>query len=599
MSHLNSPLNNTAVIQNGAQWLLFTDPVRVLTSYQPEDVLPILQQVETAVEQEGLFAAGMLSYEASAAFGLTTRPPAPPQPPLIWFGLYKTLHQISAPPASASSQQFGEWQTTTQWPAYADSIARIKSAIAAGDTYQVNHTFPLTAPFLGNSWDLFWQMVQAQKARYTAYLNLDDYAICSASPELFFQLDGRKILSKPMKGTAPRGRTFDEDMAQAQALFQSEKNRAENVMIVDMIRNDMGRICEIGTIKVPHLFEIERYPTVLQMTSTVMGETAASLPEIMTAMFPCASITGAPKVRTMKMIADLESEPRGVYTGSIGYWLPGRQAQFNVAIRTVTLNKTTQMASYGVGGGIVWDSNAAEEFDECRVKARVVTHGIQQKYDELQLLETMLWTPAEGIFLLDEHMRRLTQSAAYFDIPLTPTAVNHHLEKITAALMTPTKIRLIVSPDGTFITECIPIKNEPVPEVAVGLAAFPIQSDNPLLYHKTSQREVYQHALASRPDCEEVLLWNERGEVTESDIANLVIEFEGQLLTPPLASGLLPGTFRAHLLANGHIQEQIITKRMLETCDHIYLINSVRRWRTGRFIQAEKDSALFASALKI
>jgi para-aminobenzoate synthetase/4-amino-4-deoxychorismate lyase len=272
--------------------------------------------------------------------------------PLLWFGLFHPpASKIEAPNAKFEMRNSHFMQTASE-PAYHLAVGQIKHHIAAGNTYQVNYTLRMKAPFKGGKepFPFFLQLAQSQEAGYPAYLHTGRHAICSASPELFFELNGDTLRSKPMKGTAPRGRTLDEDRTHADWLHHSEKNRAENVMIVDMVRNDMGRIAKIGSVRVPRLFEIERYPTVLQMTSTVECETRASLPEIFTALFPCASITGAPKIRTMRIIQELEPEPRGVYTGTIGFIAPGR-AQFNVAIRTVVIDTQTGLAQYGVGSG--------------------------------------------------------------------------------------------------------------------------------------------------------------------------------------------------------------------------------------------------------
>ena len=277
---------------------------------------------------------------------------------------------------------------------------------------------------------LFLQLTDAQQSSYGAYLNTGRYAICSASPELFFELDGDRLRSRPMKGTASRGQTLAADRIQAERLHHSVKNRAENVMIVDMVRNDMARVAEIGSVRVLRLFEIERYPTVLQMTSTVECRTRASLPEIFTALFPCASVTGAPKIRTMQIIRDLEPGPRGVYTGAIGFVAPGRRARFNVAIRTVVVDTVAGEAEYGTGSGIVWESDSAEEYQECRLKARILT-VMPRAFD---LLESLLWTPESGCFLLERHLDRLRDSAEYFDFPFDERKIRTQLGEFAEAL---------------------------------------------------------------------------------------------------------------------------------------------------------------------
>ncbi len=577
----------TAIIQDGRTWRCFAEPAQVITAVTPEEVWPALRAVETAVEQQRLYAAGFLAYEAAAAFGLAVHPPG--DLPLLWFGLYKQSEQqeigesFNHPITQLPNYSISNWQPAVSQAVYHVAICQIKEAIARGDTYQVNYTFPLQAEFAGEPLALFADLAQAQQGSYAAYVDTGRFAVCSASPELFFRLDGDVLTSKPMKGTAGRGKTLAEDEANIAWLAQSAKNQAENVMIVDMIRNDMGRVAEVGSVQVPDLFAVERYPTVLQMTSTVRARTTRPLSEIFRAMFPCASITGAPKVRTMEIIRELEPQPRGVYTGAIGFISPegvppSGTAQFNVAIRTVTVDRERSTAVYGVGSGIIWDSDAAAEYEECRVKARVLA----EKRPSFHLLESLLWQPGAGYFLLEEHLRRLADSAVYFDIPLVDTAVREELLCFAVSLTEPCKIRLLVSLAGEMEIEAVPLaqgaRSQPL---RVALADTAVSSENVWLYHKTTRREWHNAARAARPDCDEVVLWNERGELTEATTSNIVLDVAGELLTPPVSCGLLAGTFRNHLVANGRIREHILTKADLSCARQIFLINSVRRWQAA------------------
>jgi len=571
-----------AIIQDGRTWRCFAEPVQVITAVTPEEVWPALRAVETAVSQQHLYAAGFLTYEAAAAFGLAVHPPG--DLPLLWFGLYKQSGQqeigesFNRPITQLPNYSISNWQPAVSQSAYHVAIRQIKEAIARGDTYQVNYTFPMRAEFTGDPLALFADLAQAQQGSYAAYVDTGRFVVCSASPELFFRLDGEVLTSKPMKGTAVRGKTLAEDEANIAWLAQSEKNRAENVMIVDMIRNDMGRVAEIGSVQVPELFAVERYPTVLQMTSTVRARTRRPLLEIFQAMFPCASITGAPKVRTMEIIRELEPQPRGVYTGAIGFISPDRTAQFNVAIRTVTVDRERGAAVYGVGSGIIWDSDAAAEYAECQVKARVLA----EKRPSFQLLESLLWRPGEGYFLLEAHLRRLADSGVYFAVPLDSTAVRDELTRFALSLTEPCKIRLLVSPTGEMEMEAVPLARGAWPQpLHVALADTAVSSENVWLYHKTTRREWHDAARAARPDCDEVILWNEWGELTEATTANLVLNVDGELLTPSVSCGLLAGTFRNYLLANGRIRERILTKADLRRARRIFLINSVRRWQTA------------------
>ena len=583
----------TVLLQHGRSWLRFQNPVRVVTAVSPQDVLPVLVELETAVQAGNLYAAGFITYEAAAAFDLAVHPPQEGLP-LLWFGLFEKVEEsrdwrleIAQSPIANLQYSIGKWQPTINRTGYDAAIQQIKDHIAAGNTYQVNYTFPQHTTFSGEPLAYFAELSAAQQGQYAAFIDTGRFAICSASPELFFSLDGIRLHSKPMKGTAVRGRTLAEDQTNITWLAQSEKNRAENVMIVDMIRNDMGRVAQVGSVNVPKLFEVERYPTLLQMTSTVTAQTEVPLSQILANMFPCASITGAPKVRTMEIIKQLEPQPRGVYTGSIGFIGPERQAQFNVAIRTVLVDKVQGQATYGVGSGIVWDSVAADEYEECRVKSMVLT----EKRPPFQLIETMLWQPDEGYFILDEHLIRLRNSADYFGIEWAETAVRAELDKLATTLTEPIKARLLLAQDGSFSLEAVPLSVGAKPQpVRVGLAAEPVDSQTIWLYHKTTQRQLYEAARASRPECDEVLLHNERGELTEASSSNIALLLDAELVTPPIESGLLGGTFRSFLLKNPKgfqnplglpLQEKVLTLADLARCEGIYLINSVRGWETA------------------
>jgi len=560
------------------QWLCFQQPEQIIEAHRLEEVVPRLQQLETTIRRLHLYGAGFITYEAATAFDPALKTHKPSTLPLLWFGLYQKPEIIQLPAPPATGDYLLDWQPTVTREEYERAIASIKQHIARGETYQVNYTMRLQAPFNGDPWQLFLKLVQSQQADYGAYLESDRYAICSASPELFFRLEGERLTGRPMKGTARRGLTLAEDEAIARSLQNCPKNRAENVMIVDMIRNDMGRVADIGSVGVPSLFDVERYPTLWQMTSTVTATTAASLSEIMTALFPCASITGAPKARTMEIIRDLETTPRGIYTGCMGFVSPHREAQFNVAIRTVLIDKESDRAEYGVGGGIVWDSVSADEYGECQVKAGVLTAN----RPEFSLLETMLWQPTEGYFLLSYHLQRLRDSAVYFGYRLNLEEVKQKLEILAKSLPPVShKVRLLVAADGGASLEASPFSGVCAP-MKLSLSPVPVDATNPFLYHKTTNREIYEKARSACPNCDDVILWNQRGEATETCIGNLVVLFGGELLTPPVKCGLLPGTFRAYLLETGKVREEAIALETLKRCEKIYVINSVRQWREGR-----------------
>lgn len=534
------------------------------------------------VERNGLYAAGFLSYEAAAAFDSSLAVRADSSGfPLLWFGLYEQAQEIELPLVQGDiAQPELVWRPSISRSEYARGFARIKEHIKAGDSYQVNYTHRLRTEHGGDPWVFFTRLIAAQRQTLGAYLDLGRWVIASASPELYFRLDGAQIESRPMKGTAARELTWDQDREQAELLRKSEKERAENVMIVDMVRNDLGRIAQPGSVEAPRLFAVEKYPTVWQMTSTVRAQTEASLTEILRASFPPASITGAPKQRTMEIIAELESTPRRIYTGAIGLVAPGRKAQFNVAIRTLLFDRESGEAEYGVGGGIVWDSECDREQVECKTKALV----LRSEAPEFELLESILWTPDSGYHDLERHLKRMEQSAQYFEYRFDRETILLRLDTLAVTLHTAShKVRVLVDSSGEIRCEAQPLTSlaaEQQPRVA--LARKPIDRSNKFLYHKTTNRRAYEDALAARPGVDDVILFNEAGEVTESTIANVVVELDGQLYTPPVECGLLAGTARARLLARCVLQERIITVEQLQSCRQVFLLNSVRGlWEIG------------------
>lgn len=586
---MHQPPDNAVLLHDAGRrrWLLFRDPVAVLRAATPGEVAPLLHEVSRAVDRGALHAAGFISYEASPAFDPAQRTRPPDDFPLAWFGLYAGPVEVPSPDAGATlpAGEAADWQPSMSAAAYRRALARVHEHIGAGDTYQVNVTLRLRAAGVTDPWGLFGRMLRAQGPGFAGWVSLPEWAIGCASPELFFRQDGDGIESRPMKGTAPRGLWPDDDRGRARWLRRSSKNRAENVMIVDMVRNDLGRIARPGSVHVPRRFDVECYPTVWQMTSTVVAATGATFPEIVAALFPAASITGAPKVRTMGLIADLEDSPRRLYTGTLGYLSPGRQAQFNVAIRTVLTDRRNGRAEYGVGGGIVWDSKATSEAAEWATKARV----LRQDSPDFSLLETLLWTPGAGYALLEPHLARLAASAEYFGRPCPLAALRDRLAAAAADFAVPQRVRLLLAASGAVTLEASALQPLPRP-YRLCLARQPVASTDRFLYHKTTLRQTYQDALAARPGFTDVLLWNARGELTESCLANLVVELDGAWVTPPLRCGLLPGTCRAELLANGQIRERVVRVADLPRCTRVRLANSVRGLWDVEVVAAPPDS---------
>jgi para-aminobenzoate synthetase / 4-amino-4-deoxychorismate lyase len=570
---------NRAVIHDPetGHWLQFLRPRTVLTAANLTDILPLLAEVERLLRRDGLYAVGWIGYEAAPAFDPAFRTHPATVFPLACFGIFGPPTILKPLPSIAGESSRGDsWQSTVNRNEHAAAMARIKDHIASGDTYQVNYTLRQRSTFRGEPWEFFLET--CTDSPYAAFIDTDTSSLCSASPELFFSLHGERIHSRPMKGTAARGKTPTEDRANARWLYRSEKNRAENVMIVDMIRNDLGRIARTGSVRVPRLYALEKYPTVWQMTSTVEARTTASLPDILRALFPCASITGAPKVKTMEIIAAIETTPRNIYTGAIGFIAPGRHARFSVAIRTTLIDKTASRAEYGVGGGIVWDSTAEEEYGECLTKAKIILTSASPP--PFQLLETMLWTPDRGYFLLSRHLERLCESARHFgyryDEPLIDAALSEAAGRLGAG---PHRVRLRLSWDGAAEYDTSPQAPSDGRPLLVCLSLHPIDTGSPFVLHKTTRRGHYEAARAPFPDADDVILYNTAREVTESCIANVVILRNGRLATPPLGCGLLNGTYRAELLEQGEIVEERVSIPELRQAEKIFLINSVRKWR--------------------
>ena len=604
-------------LQHDDDWLLFENPVEILAARTPDEVFQCLEKIE----QSGLWAAGFVSYEVASAFDDALKTHKPGKLPLLQFGLFERVEQTFLPAHSSREgrleslplYQLGEWKPSVSRGEYFEAIAAIKEHIAAGDTYQVNYTFRLNADFSGDAYSFFCDLTAAQQGRYGAFIETDDFSICSASPEIFFELQDGVITSRPMKGTLPRGLTFSKDRKNAETLRNSPKDRAENIMIVDMIRNDLGRVAGVGSVETLSYFDVEKYPTVWQMTSTVRGELnnginhegskgtkshkknlresscalclcgekTVGLVDLFRALFPCASITGAPKAKTMEIIQGLEKAERGVYTGSIGFIDPEGNAQFNVAIRTAVLERNSGVMEYGIGGGIVWDSNPELEYEEAITKSRILARrSLEMQPRCFQCLETMLWENGE-IFLLDRHLKRLAESAEYFNFKFDPEKICARLRNLR--IKKPTRIRVLLSKGGEFDVQTIGLKRLDASS-ALAIAKEPVDSAEVFLYHKTTNRAVYENAKAEFPEADDVLLYNERGEVTESCIANIVVEIEGRKVTPPISCGLLSGTFRDELLERGEIEEGLVTLDELKAASAVWLINSVRRWRTASLI---------------
>jgi para-aminobenzoate synthetase/4-amino-4-deoxychorismate lyase len=605
---------------------LFTSPLRILTTNLPADLAPLFAEIESAVAT-GLYAAGYFAYECGSFFEptATMRPNPPGQSaahPLAWFGIYDRPwlfdHRTGAflnsdPPglespglitsALASLRETApDDETAPESPIessialtsqqYAQRIEAIHEWIRSGDVYQLNYTIPIQLHTSGSPAALYRRLRTRQPAPYCAFLHTaSNRRILSFSPELFFRLEdageNRRITTRPMKGTAPRGRTTREDRAQAEWLRNDPKNRAENVMIVDLLRNDLGRLCHYGSVRAQNLFAIERYPTLLQMTSTVTGELRpqVNFPQIFRALFPCGSITGAPKVRAMQLLATLEDQPRGVYTGAIGFFSK-RESVFSVAIRTLELESQDEdlggkQGKMGVGSGIVIDSDPASEYSECLLKAEFLTRSQHTPPDSFSLVETLLWH--NGYPLLDLHLDRLEDSAHYFQFPFDRAATRPALLGCSNAFVDkkPRKVRLLLDPDGDLQITSEPIGPSLTP-ARVRISPQPTDPQDPMLFHKTTHRPLYAEALraAAQAGYDDALFLNLRGEITEGAIHNVFVEKGGRWFTPPIECGLLAGVRRRHILeTHPTAKEKVLHIDDLRNADSIYLCNAVRGLR--------------------
>jgi len=590
---------------------LFTEPLSILVANHPSELPGLFAEIESAVAA-GHFAAGFFTYECGSFFEPTaalTHTESLAQPlaqPLAWFGIYQRAwlfdHRAGnfidgGPPALASFRSVSPDQERATSPLpeaaiglteekYARQIEAIHEWIRAGDVYQLNFTVPMRVHARGHSAVLYQRLLSRQPVPYAAFLHSQPgRRILSFSPELFFHLEShggrRRITTRPMKGTAPRGRTTCEDQAQAEWLRNAPKTRRENVMIVDLLRNDLGRLSKFGTVRTQNLFAVERYPTLWQMTSTVTGDLRPEVgfQQIFRALFPCGSITGAPKVRAMQLLAHIERQPRGVYTGAIGYF-SREQTVFNVAIRTLQLDG--DRGTMGVGSGIVIDSVPAEEYRECLLKAEFLTRPTEP----FSLIESLLW---QGEYpLLELHLDRLEDSASYFAFPCDRAEVKAALLAHAAVFQDnqPHKVRLLLDHKGDvkiedeLLTENSTATNEK--SVRVRIASQRTDPQDPMLFHKTTHRPLYAEALksATQAGFDEVLFLNPRGEVTEGAISNIFIQKEGRWFTPPIACGLLAGVQRRHILeTRPNVEEKVLYPQDLHEADAIYLSNAVRGLR--------------------
>lgn len=549
--------------------LAFGQPLRVWQAHTPDEVKPVLQAVQREAA-EGRWCVGWVAYEAAPAFDAAL-PVHAPDGPLAWFA----VHEAPLPPVADGL--FGEvraqWQTAGDARRFAADVAHIQQAIAQGRVYQVNHTARWPGELTqGSAWRLFQALHQEQPGGYAAFIDMGDGQVLSVSPELFFDWDGQRILLRPMKGTAPRHAEPQADAALAEGLRASVKERAENVMIVDLIRNDVSRVAEPFSVTVPELFGVRALPTVWQMTSDVQAQTRAGvgLVDVFTALFPCGSITGAPKREAMRLVRELESDARGVYCGAVGVVRPGGGATFNVAIRTVQARGRS--LRLGVGSGITAGAQASAEWQEWRHK-RCFAERASEPFD---LLETLALQDGRFRFV-DEHLARLARSARHFGFACDAQRVRACLaELVEGREQGLWRVRLTLRRDGTPAATAVATEPTAGP-VSLVLASEAFEAaDSEFVAHKTTRRAHYDAAL--RPEGFDTVLWNERGELTECTRGNLALCLDGQWLTPAAACGLLPGVGREVALREGRLQEAVLTREHLQRAEALAFLNSLRGW---------------------
>lgn len=552
--------------------MYFSNPVDIIVAWNIDEVIQCLEAVEQAAH-DGYYTAGFLSYEAAPAFDPEYIVHTDYQMPLLWFGVFKA--PVSRPLRNHGSFKTGEWKPAVSAENYNQAIDQIQQHIALGETEQVNYTIHMETAFNGDALSFYKQLQEAQQAKYTAYVNTGDFSILSASPELFFRLDQQTITTRPMKGTISRGKTYQEDLENKAQLYRSEKDRTENQLIVDLMQRELEKVALPGSIRITELYELEQYPTVYQMTSTIMANISPqqTITNIFKGLFPCGSITGLPKKETMEIISELEKDPREAYCGAIGFITPEKEAIFNVPIRTVTIDHQSGQAKYGVGGGITQRSTKEREFKEVLEKAEI----LHTKRPQFDLLETLGLFDGK-YFVLEKHMERLRQSASYFDFDVNMKEVRTALSQTAQTHSAGSyKVRLLTARDGSFSIEA-DLLYKPLKQVTAALANEPIDRENVFFYHKTTNRYAYEAHIQHHSGVFDVLLWNDDKEITEFTTGNIVVELNNELLTPPAASGLLAGTFRDHLLCNGVIKESKLQLSVLKSCTNIWYINSVRQW---------------------
>ncbi len=564
---------------------LFTDPVDILTTNKTLEVSKILKTIEKA--RRKYYLAGFLSYELASFVEPSIGENNLCGFPLLWFGVYKKPSIIENTSKLNYRNKEFSYFTSEHKPnitdvQYLERIKKIKDYIRKGQTYQINFTYKNKFKFFGNALDFYLNVRKRQPTSYSAFINFGDSSILCFSPELFFKKTGDYIYTRPMKGTIEKGKNRLQQKHNISFLKKSKKDKSENIMIVDLIRNDLGRIALNETVKTYDLFRVERYRSILQMTSSIRARLNKDISflQLVKSIFPSGSVTGAPKVSSMRFIKSLENEPRKIYTGSIGFITPKNNSCFNVAIRTVLIDKKENNAEVGIGSGIVYDSNPKRELKECRLKAKFLTDIVQP---EFKLIETIFFSQKDGYYLLKYHLNRLSKSAKFFSYFFDRHNIRKKLDDFASRIGSKEdlfKVRLLLSKQGNVSLEDYKIKISNKPRY-VRISTDRIDKDNIFVYHKTTNRSFYDNGLkkARKSGLFDFIYLNNNEEVCESSIGNLVIKKGSSFFTPPLSCGILCGVYREFLLRESSLSRKIIEKVIsaqdLVNCDKIFIINSV------------------------
>lgn len=569
------------------QGRFYNQPLDIVEAFSLSEITPAFDRLNQ-YHQQGYYIAGYCAYELGYGFEhklQTLLPPYSPTP-LLQFGVFRSFSpQIPVEVLYQANPPLLNLKPCWSQVEYTKSFNKVKAYIQAGDVYQINLSFPLQGEYTGCSASLYAGLRRRQKGAFGAVVSLGESDILSFSPELFFHRQQHALCLRPMKGTRARHPDIQKDEALRMSMYFDRKSQAENLMIVDLLRNDLARICEAGSVKVPKLFTLECYPTVHQMTSTITGQLiqGACLEDILKSLFPCGSVTGAPKIRAMEIIHELEPRPRGAYCGAIGYWDPDDQACFNVAIRTLV--RTGQHVRYNIGSGLVFDSQAEDEYDECMLKAAILN------VQEPQLLETFLWRAGKGAPRLEAHLARLQHSACTYNYPCDIAQIRTLIDAELMVVQTDRHVRLSLDGQGRGHLTHTLYQPLPVP-VKLILSAYPLEAMRQTLTHKISWRDFYDGEwmrLCQNSSAREVIFANPRNELCEGSFTALFVQKNGSLWTPPTESGRLPSLLQAELVETGQAAYAILRPEDLLRAEKIYVGNALRGLMEAHYLGPESE----------